>query len=353
MDLGLTGHRALVGGGSGGLGGAIATALRAEGAAVALVARESARLTDQAARLDASAVPADLSTPDGPAAAVAGSVAALGGLDLLVVNTGGPPPGRFADLDEAAWAKAIDGTLLSTVRLIRAALPALREGRDPAILVILSSSVREPIPGLVTSNAIRPGLAGLVKSLVDEIAPIRINALAPGRLATGRIAELDATRAATTGETVEEIQRATIARIPLGSLWRSGGARARRRVPAVPGGLVRDGRDRAGGRRDDPGAPLAGCPRWLPSAAAGLAGHVVGRPREEDQAERRKPQARAVGEDLGRLAEREGARGRELDEADDEPDPAGERSGSGTRSSGRSRAGGRRRRTAARRAPGR
>jgi 3-oxoacyl-[acyl-carrier protein] reductase len=216
MDLGLTGHRALVGGGSGGLGGAIATALRAEGVAVALVARESARLAEQADRLEATAVPADLSTPDGPAAAVTGTVAALGGLDLLVVNTGGPPPGRFADLDEAAWAKAIDGTLWSTIRLLRAALPALREGRDPAILVVLSSSVREPIPGLVTSNAIRPGLAGLVKSLVEEIAPIRINALAPGRLATGRIAEIDAARAATDGVPVEEIQRSTIARIPLG-----------------------------------------------------------------------------------------------------------------------------------------
>ena len=216
MDLGLTGHRALVGGGSGGLGGAIASALCAEGVAVALVARESVRLTDQAARLEATAVPADLSTPDGPAAAVTGAVAALGGLDLLVVNTGGPPPGRFADLDEAAWAKAIDGTLLSTIRLLRAALPVLREGRDPAILVILSSSVREPIPGLVTSNAIRPGLAGLVKSLVEEIAPIRINALAPGRLATGRIAEIDAARAASDGVPVEEIKRSTIARIPLG-----------------------------------------------------------------------------------------------------------------------------------------
>ncbi len=216
MDLGLTGHRALVGGGSGGLGGAIAAALRAEGVDVALVARESARLTELAARLGASAIPADLSTPDGPASAVAGAVAALGGLDLLVVNTGGPPPGRFEDLDEAAWARAIDGTLWSTIRLMRAALPALREGRDPAILVNLSSSVREPIPGLVASNAIRPGLAGLVKSLVDEIAPIRINALAPGRLATARIAELDAARAATTGVPVEEIQRASIARIPLG-----------------------------------------------------------------------------------------------------------------------------------------
>jgi 3-oxoacyl-[acyl-carrier protein] reductase len=216
MDLGLTGHRALVGGGSGGLGGAIAGALRAEGAAVALVARKSVRLAEQAARLEATAVPADLSTPDGPAAAVTGTVAALGGLDLLVVNTGGPPPGRFADLDEAAWTKAIDGTLWSTIRLLRAALPALRDGRDPAILVILSSSVREPIPGLVTSNAIRPGLAGLVKSLVAEIAPIRINALAPGRLATARIAEIDAARAASDGVPVEEITRSTIARIPLG-----------------------------------------------------------------------------------------------------------------------------------------
>ena len=216
MDLGLTGHRALVGGGSGGLGGALATALRAEGVAVALVARESARLTEQATRLEATAVAADLSTPDGPAAAVTGAIAALGGLDLLVVNTGGPPPGRFLDLDEAAWAKAIDGTLWSTIRLVRAALPALREGRDPAILVILSSSVREPIPGLATSNAIRPGLAGLVKSLVEEIAPIRINALAPGRLATSRIAEIDASRAAATGIPVEEIQRSTVARIPLG-----------------------------------------------------------------------------------------------------------------------------------------
>jgi 3-oxoacyl-[acyl-carrier protein] reductase len=216
MDLGLTGHRALVGGGSGGLGGAIAAALRDEGVAVALVARESARLEAAATRLDAVAMPADLSTPDGPAAAVAGAAAALGGLDLLVVNSGGPPPGRFLDLDEAAWARAIDGTLWSTIRLIRAALPILRDGRDPAILVILSSSVREPIPALATSNALRPGLAGLVKSLVEEIAPIRINALAPGRLATGRIAELDGARAASSGTTVEEVQRANMARIPLG-----------------------------------------------------------------------------------------------------------------------------------------
>lgn len=216
MDLGLTGSRALVGGGSGGLGGAIAAELRAEGARVGLIGRAGGRIEAAAARLDALAVPADLSTKDGPAEAVSAAVQAFGGLDLLVVNSGGPPPGRFDDLDEAAWQAALDGTLWSAVRLLRAALPHLREGRDPAILVILSSSAREPIPGLTTSNLIRPGLAGLIKSLVEEIVPVRINGLAPGRLATDRIAQIDAARSATTGLPVEEIRRQTIARIPLG-----------------------------------------------------------------------------------------------------------------------------------------
>lgn len=216
MDLKVADHRALVGGGSGGLGSAIAETLRAEGAAVALAARPGERLEAEAARLGAVAVPADLSTPDGPAGAVAAAVASFGGLDLLVVNSGGPPAGRFEDLTEAAWQTALDGTLWSAVRLLRAALPHLREGRDPAILVILSSSAREPIPGLTTSNLLRPGLAGLIKSLVDEIIPVRINGLAPGRFATDRIAKLDADRAASTGTEVEEIQRQTLERIPIG-----------------------------------------------------------------------------------------------------------------------------------------
>ncbi|MEO8469531.1 MAG: SDR family oxidoreductase [Chloroflexota bacterium] len=216
MDLGLTGARALVGGGSGGLGGAVAAALRAEGAAVGIIGRPGENLTARAAALDALAVPADLSTPDGPAAAVAAAVGTFGGLDLLVVNSGGPPPGRFEDLDEAAWARAIDGTLWSAIRILRASLPHLREGKDPAILVILSSSVREPIQALTTSNLIRPGLAGLIKSMVEEIAPIRINGLAPGRLSTDRITQLDTGRAAAAGVSIEEIQERTVGRIPLG-----------------------------------------------------------------------------------------------------------------------------------------
>jgi 3-oxoacyl-[acyl-carrier protein] reductase len=216
MDLGLSGRRALVGGGGSGIGGGIATALAGEGARVALIGRSPDRIAAEAQRLGGVPVVADLSLPDGPAGAVEAAVAAMGGLDLLVVNTGGPPGGTFETLGEAEWEQAIAGTLQSTLRLIRAALPFLREGRDPAILIVLSSSVREPIPALTTSNVLRPGLAGLVKTLTAEIAPIRINGLAPGRIATDRIAFLDGKRAEAAGVTREEIARQTQATIPLG-----------------------------------------------------------------------------------------------------------------------------------------
>jgi len=217
MDLGLDGARALIGGGSGGLGGAIATALAGEGARVALVARPSDRLDAAVGRLaGAVAVDTDLSTPDGPASAVERAVEAFGGLDLLLVNSGGPPPGNFEDLDEAAWTRAIDGTLHSALRMIRAALPHLRESDRPAVLVILSSTAREPLPGLTSSNVLRPGLAGLVKTLTAEIAPIRINAIAPGRISTDRIKEIDAATAARTGGSADEVRAAAMARIPLG-----------------------------------------------------------------------------------------------------------------------------------------
>ena len=210
------GARALVTGGSAGLGAAVARALAAEGARVAVAARASEKLHALAADIDALPIGIDLSSADGPASAVAEAAATLGGLDLLLVNSGGPPPGKFDDLSDEAWQKAIDGTLWSTVRLIRAALPHLRESERGSILVILSSSVREPIAALTTSNLLRPGLAGLIKSLVPEIAPIRINGIAPGRVATDRIATLDAGRAASASITVEEVQQQTIARIPLG-----------------------------------------------------------------------------------------------------------------------------------------
>lgn len=215
MDLQLTDRRILVTGASRGLGEAIAVAVAAEGARVAVAARESADLAAVAGRIGGTAVVADLATPDGPAAAVRGVIAAHHGLDGLVVNSGGPPTGTFETLDEEAWQRAIDGTLKSSLRLLRAALPHLRAGQDPAVVVILSSSVREPIPGLITSNVLRPGLAGLIKTLVDEIAPIRINGIAPGRFGTARIRTLDETRARAAGTTIDHIQAETASRIPL------------------------------------------------------------------------------------------------------------------------------------------
>ena len=216
MDLGIAGLRALVTGGSSGLGAAIATALAAEGTSIAISSRAGERLTERAAEIGAAAVPADLSTADGPAGAVDGAVAALGGLDLLVVNAGGPPGGDFRSLDDATWAAAIDGVVWSAIRLIRAALPHLDQSTAGAILVILSSSAREPIPSLTTSNLLRPGLVGLIKSLTAEIAPIRINGIAPGRIATARIEHLDRLRADATGRSTEEIAREMVGRIPLG-----------------------------------------------------------------------------------------------------------------------------------------
>lgn len=219
MDLGLEGARALIGGGSSGLGLAVGTALAGEGARVALAARPSDRLDAAAAGIDGSvAVGADLETEDGPVSAVQRAVETLGGLDVVLVNSGGPPPGTFEDLDDATWQRAIDGTLLGAVRIVRAALPHLRHSERPAILVILSSSAREPIPGLTASNTIRPGLVGLIKSLSAEIAPIRINGLAPGRFTTPRNDEVEKATAARTGQTTQEVRAALVARVPLGRL---------------------------------------------------------------------------------------------------------------------------------------
>jgi 3-oxoacyl-[acyl-carrier protein] reductase len=211
MDLGLADRRFLVGGASRGLGAGVAGALIGEGARVVGASRSGA-----SAGSGVVPISVDLSDRDGPMRAVRSAVDELGGLDGMVVNTGGPPGGSFAAVDEEAWERAIAGTLQSTIRLIREALPHLRDGLDPAIVIILSSSVREPIPGLVTSNVLRPGLSGLIKSLVSEIAPVRINGVAPGRFDTARVRELDEARAADTGVSIDEIRAQTRARIPLG-----------------------------------------------------------------------------------------------------------------------------------------
>lgn len=226
MNLELRGKRALVMGSSRGLGYAIAEALAGEGARVALVSRDAERVEGAAERLrgatgaEVHALTADLADPEGPARTVAAARERLGGLDALLNNAGGPPPGAFEALDEAAWARGFELTLMSVVRTLRAALPVLAEDGGGAALTVLSSSVGRPIPNLDLSNTFRPALAALTVSLAKQWAPrgVRLNGLAPGRILTGRTDELDRARAERAGSTMEAVRAASVATIPLGRL---------------------------------------------------------------------------------------------------------------------------------------
>jgi 3-oxoacyl-[acyl-carrier protein] reductase len=198
VDLGLQGRRAFVGGGSAGLGRAIAQALLDEGAQVAICARDPERLERTRAELAVGrearviAIAADLGVPARAAAAVEEAAQKLGGLDALVANTGGPPPGPFVAHDLGAWQKAVDALLLSTVAMVNAALPSLRKSEQPRIVFCASTSVKQPIAGLVLSNSIRAAVAGLGKTLADELGPDRIlvNTVCPGMIDTDRIRQL-------------------------------------------------------------------------------------------------------------------------------------------------------------------
>lgn len=192
MDLGLTNKRALVTGGSRGLGKAIAAALRAEGAAVAICARDRDHLAATAKDIGAVGLTADLSQPGAAAKVLQQVIVAVGGVDILVVNTGGPPAGTFDTVTEAAWREAFENLWMSTVDLIRGALPGMRERHWGRIMIVTSMTAREPLPNLLISNALRPGIHGLVNSLAREIAGdgITINAIMPGYTLTERLRDI-------------------------------------------------------------------------------------------------------------------------------------------------------------------
>ncbi len=194
MDLELQGTAAVVGGASSGIGLAVARALAAEGCAVTAVARGRERLEQAAAAIGPGtlAMAGDVRDPDLLRRVVDDTVAERGRLDIVVNNAGGPPPGTFDSTPDEAWVEAFELSLNAAVRLTRLALPHLRASGRGRIVNIASWSVREPIPNLMLSNAIRPGVVGWAKTLAHELGPdgITVNTIAPGKIDTDRVREI-------------------------------------------------------------------------------------------------------------------------------------------------------------------
>jgi 3-oxoacyl-[acyl-carrier protein] reductase len=194
MDLGIAGKRAAIAAASSGLGLATARALAEEGVRVAICGRDRSRIQKAAASLghDALALVADVSTVEGATHFVERSREALGGLDILVTNAGGPPAGNFASTDVDAYPDALALNLLSVVAMCKEAVPAMREQRWGRVLAITSISVRQPLPGLILSNTARAGVTGFLKTLAREVAGdgVTVNSLQPGVHKTPRVEEL-------------------------------------------------------------------------------------------------------------------------------------------------------------------
>ncbi|MGA7732635.1 MAG: SDR family oxidoreductase [Chloroflexia bacterium] len=224
MDMGLRGMVAFVAAASQGLGEAIALGLAREGASVAICARRQEAIEAVAERVwretGANVLPvrADVTDKADIEAAIALTLERLGGLDILVTNAGGPPAGEFTRHDDAAWQKAFELNLLSTVRMVRLALPHLQKSGRGRIINMTSTSVKQPVEGLVLSNSIRSAVIGLAKTLSVELAPhgITVNNIAPGRFDTDRVRQLDAGRARTLGISEDEARELAIRQIPLG-----------------------------------------------------------------------------------------------------------------------------------------
>lgn len=217
------GKTALVAAASKGLGRAVAFELARGGARVALFSRDAEAAAETAAAISAETgspalgLQADVCSAEDLERCVKETVAAFGGLNIVVTNAGGPPAGTFEALKEEDWRLAFELNLMSIVRLVGFALPHLKESGG-AIVNLASSSVKQPIPGLTLSNVMRTGVAGLSKTLSEELAGygIRVNTVAPGRIDTDRVRSLDRLRAEKTGVTAEDYKAKTEAVIPLG-----------------------------------------------------------------------------------------------------------------------------------------
>lgn len=226
MDLGIAGRRALICGASSGLGRAIAEELSREGARVVIVSRSAERIEAARAAIVAStggevhAITADLSSPDGPANAVREAEERLGGLDILVTNTGGPPSGPFEDHDREAWRAAYHGLLESVVELTRAALPGMRAQNWGRIVNVTSISVKQPVGGLILSNTLRAAVTGFARTISNEAAAdgITVNNVLPGYTETERLDDLATAGARRSGTDVESVRAGWRSQVPAGRL---------------------------------------------------------------------------------------------------------------------------------------
>jgi 3-oxoacyl-[acyl-carrier protein] reductase len=223
MEMNLTGKTALVVASSQGLGKAIAEQLVLEGANVMITSRNEEKLKEVAQQLQSynkgkvAYVQADITKKEDIQNLIQKTVETFHSIDLLVNNAGGPPAGTFETISDEDWYKAFELNLLSYIRIIRQALPYLKKNGGK-IVNIASSSIKEPIPGLLLSNTFRTGIVGLTKTLAQEFAPynILINTVAPGRIATERVAFLDQLNAEKLGISKEEMEQRVKSTIPLG-----------------------------------------------------------------------------------------------------------------------------------------
>ncbi len=194
MDLGIAGRTALVTGASTGLGLASAQALAAEGVTVALASRSAEKLADAAATIDGDVVTlaVDLADDASIDAMLADAVDALGHVDILVANAGGPPPGTFASTDVDLYPAALQLNLLAHVRMCKALIPPMQQRGWGRVVAITSATVREPSPVLMLSNTARAGLTGFLKTTATEVGRdgVTVNSVQPGLHATGRLAEI-------------------------------------------------------------------------------------------------------------------------------------------------------------------
>ena len=226
MDLGIRGRVALVAASSRGLGRAVAEELAAEGCDLIMCARGHDALREAADAIRArshvrvAAIADDLSDPRGVETVLATGTHEVGPVDILVTNTGGPPAGPFEQHSPEAWAEAVRQNLDSVVNLVRGVLPGMKERRWGRILNVTSIAAKQPVDGLMLSNAVRAAVTGFARTLANEVAPfgITVNNVLPGYTRTQRVDELARRRAAQAGTSVEEAVAVWEREIPMGRL---------------------------------------------------------------------------------------------------------------------------------------